>query len=63
MADLKISYDHNAADIMDGVNAVLSRIGYTFEDDGKEHDGYCLFALVKTEPDARPPKLPRSMSP
>ncbi len=47
MSDLKISYDDNELDIMDGVNAALKKIGYRFEDDGQEHDGWIEYNLVK----------------
>lgn len=49
MADLRIEYDDGPEDILDAVNAALAEIGYTFVDDGEEHDGYCLYHLAEVE--------------
>ncbi len=48
-ADLRISYDDNQLDIIDNVNAALKKIGYKFEDNGKEGDGWIDYNLVKIE--------------
>ena len=39
-------------DVIDKVNRALLEHGLEFEDDGKEHDGFCVLTLRKLEPGA-----------
>lgn len=43
---LTISYDDNLNDVIDNVNGVLAKIGLIFQDDGLEHDGFCIYTLM-----------------
>ena len=42
---LRIEHDHDALDIIDGVNVPLKPHGLELENDNKEHDGYELYRL------------------
>lgn len=49
MEQLRIDYDDDGLDIIDKVNTFLAPHRLSFVDDGKDHDGYCLFTLVETQ--------------
>lgn len=51
---LRLDYNDNPIDIIDKVNAVLAAEGLEFVDDGKEHDGFCLFELRRKEATSSP---------
>src|SRR5690348_8977079 len=47
MADIRIDYDDNGADIIDKISKVLEKkTGYKLKDDGLEHDGYILLDII-----------------
>jgi hypothetical protein len=46
---LRLEYDDNTLDIMDKVNTVLEKVGYTFVCDNLAHDGFEIYNLERTE--------------
>jgi hypothetical protein len=47
---MRIDYDDQLDGVVDKVNGVLAAHGLKFEDDGKEYDGFIIYALVKVRP-------------
>lgn len=42
---MKINHDDNLLEVIEKVNAELLPHRLSLVDDGKEHDGFCLYAL------------------
>lgn len=42
-----IHYDDQILDIIQKINTLLQQHDLVLEDDGKEHDGYIVYTLVK----------------
>lgn len=42
---MKINYDDDLLEFIEKVNAELLEHELKFVDDGKEHDGFCLYSL------------------
>jgi hypothetical protein len=47
---MRVEYDDQLDGVVDKVNGVLAAHGLKFEDDGKEHDGFIIYTLVKVRP-------------
>jgi len=47
---MRLDYDDQLDDVVVKVNKLIAAHGLKFEDDGKEHDGFCIYALVKVAP-------------
>lgn len=47
---MRVEYDDQLDGVVDKVNGVLEAHGLRFEDDGNEHDGFCIYTLVKVQP-------------
>lgn len=43
---VRIFHDDDILNVFAKVNEAIKPVGIVFEDDGREHDGYCIF-LVK----------------
>ena len=47
---LRIEYDDQPNDVVDRVNHALASVGLVFVDDGKAHEGFCVYELRKVDP-------------
>lgn len=46
---LTVMYDDTPDKVVDRVNKLLKEHGLHFQDDGEEHDGFCIYTLTNTK--------------
>lgn len=48
--ELRVDYDDSLLDVIDKANEILRTVGWVFEDDEQEHDGFEIYTLKEFKP-------------